>query len=296
MFEAAATFALLGGVLGAAESIPYVRDTWRRTTVPHRGSWLIWGVIEVVAVESQLADGARWSLVPLIAQAVGTCVVFALSIWLGSGGLTRVELTLIALAGVGLLGWLVADEPVIATACVIVADFVAAIMMLPKAWSDPDSETLSTYGLASLAGMAAVGSVGGPSLPLLMYPVYFALINASLTLVIAYRRTVLRRPDPVGSLPGRELRIGGPASLFGLTPRAPGCPNAAQDEAGSRRDPTELHSLALVIANGPVLGDESVEDALEVHLADGERLVGRRKGALDIAVRSPDHEVATVPT
>jgi hypothetical protein len=183
-----AVCALLGGALGAAESVPYLRDTWRRTTVPHRGSWLIWGVIEVVAVESQCADGARWSLIPLIAQALGTCLVLALAIKLGSGGLSRVELTLVALAGAGVLGWLVADEPVIATTCVIVADFVAALMMLPKAWNDPGSETVSTYALAALAGVSAVGSVAGMSLPLLMYPVYFALVNAVLALVIVYRR------------------------------------------------------------------------------------------------------------
>jgi hypothetical protein len=211
MIEAGATFAVLGGALGAAESIPYLRDTWRRSTVPHRGAWLIWGVIEVVAVESQRADGARWSLIPLIAQAVGTCLVFALSIWLGSGGLSRVELTLIALAGAGVLGWFLADEPVIATICVIVADFVAAMMMLPKAWSDPHSETMSTFALASLAGVTAVGSVGGLSLPLLMYPVYFALINAALTLVIGYRRNLLMRPDPVGSLPASRAAERPPA-------------------------------------------------------------------------------------
>jgi len=157
MFEVTAIFAVLGGALDAAES--------------------------------QLADGARWSLVPLIAQAAGTCLVLALSMRLGSGGLSRVELTLIALAGVGLLGWFVADEPVFATVCVIVADFVAAVMMLPKAWTDPHSETMSTFALASLAGVAAVGSVGERSLPLLIYPVYFALINAGLTLVLRQRRS-----------------------------------------------------------------------------------------------------------
>ncbi len=212
---ATATFALLGGALGTAESIPYLRDTWRRSTVPHRGSWLIWGVIEVVAVESQLADGARWSLIPLIAQALGTCLVFALSIWLGSGGLSRVELTLMALAGVGVLGWLVADEPLIATGCVIVADFVAATMMLPKAWSDPHSETMSTYTLASLAGLAAVGSVGGLTLSLLLYPVYFALVNAALTLVIAYRRNLLRGPRR----PARLVMVGQPG--YGLDDTSP---------------------------------------------------------------------------
>jgi hypothetical protein len=188
MIETTATFALLGAALGAAESVPYVRDTWRRSTVPHRGSWLIWSVIEVIAVESQRADGASWSLLPLASQAVGTCAVFVLSIWLGSGGVSRLELALMSLAGAGVVGWLVADEPMIATTCVIIADFIAAMMMLPKAWRDPHSETMSTYALASLAGMAAMGAVATPSVPLLMYPVYFALVNAGLTLVIHHRR------------------------------------------------------------------------------------------------------------
>jgi len=208
MIETTATFALLGAALGAAESVPYVRDTWRRSTVPHRGSWLIWSVIEVIAVESQRADGASWSLLPLASQAVGTCAVFVLSIWLGSGGVSRLELALMSLAGAGVVGWLVADEPMIATTCVIIADFIAAMMMLPKAWRDPHSETMSTYALASLAGMAAMGAVATPSVPLLMYPVYFALVNAGLTLVIHRRRRADRsvRVAPAAEEPThREL-------------------------------------------------------------------------------------------
>lgn len=188
MIEATAACAMLGGALGAIGSIPYLRDIWRRSTVPHRGSWFIWSVIEVVAVESQRADGARWSMIPLVTQAAGTCVVFALSLPLGTGGVSRVELALIALAGGGVLGWFMADEPVIATACVIIADFIAALMMLPKAWRYPHSETTSTFALSSLGGVMTVGSVGVLSLPLLIYPVYFFFINAILTLLICYRR------------------------------------------------------------------------------------------------------------
>src|SRR5262249_61745475 len=105
MFETTAIFALLGAALGAAESVPYVRDTWRRSTVPHRGSWLIWGVIELVAVESQRADGARWSLVPLVTQAVGTCLVFVLSLFLGSGGVSRGGVAVVSLSGHGDGAW-----------------------------------------------------------------------------------------------------------------------------------------------------------------------------------------------
>ena len=48
-----------------------------------------------------------------------------------------------------------------ATICIIVADLVAATMMMPKTYRDPGSETLSTFGLASVSGALAVCAVGG---------------------------------------------------------------------------------------------------------------------------------------
>jgi hypothetical protein len=204
MIESVAVFGLLAGALGAASTLPYLRDTLRRATVPHRGSWLIWGVIEVVALESQRADGARWSLVPLASQALGTCLVFALAVRFGSGGVSRTDLALIGLAGVGVAGWLTADEPVIATSCVIAADFVAALMMVPKTWRQPGSETLATYVFASLGGAATVGAVGVLSVPLLIYPVYFILVNAGLAGVIVYRTGYLQRHRGVAAGPVRD--------------------------------------------------------------------------------------------
>ena len=52
MIDGTVLCATLGGAVGAVGSIPYVRDVGRRAPGPHRGSWFIWSVIEVVAVES----------------------------------------------------------------------------------------------------------------------------------------------------------------------------------------------------------------------------------------------------
>ena len=88
---------VLAGVVGVADTIPYVRDTVRGATRPHRGTWLIWGVLAVVVCLSQRADGASWSLVMAAAQAVLTSLIFLLAIRMGEGGLGSADAILIAI-------------------------------------------------------------------------------------------------------------------------------------------------------------------------------------------------------
>ena len=89
MIELAPVLGLLAGAIGVADTVPYVRDTLRGSTRPHRGTWLIWGVLAIVVTLSQYADGASWSLIMASVQAVVTALIFALSIRHGEGGLTR---------------------------------------------------------------------------------------------------------------------------------------------------------------------------------------------------------------
>ena len=60
--------------------------------------------------------------------------------------------------------------------------------MTPKAYRDPYSETLAMYALASLAGALAAGAVGGVDVSLLLYPIYYCVINGALAVLISVRR------------------------------------------------------------------------------------------------------------
>jgi hypothetical protein len=194
MIELAPVLGVLAGGVGIADTIPYVRDTLRGATRPHRGTWLIWGVLAVVVCLSQYADGASWSLIMAAVQAVLTSLIFLLSIRRGEGGLSPTEAVMIALAGVGVIGWIVADEPLVATACVVAADVIGAAMMVPKTYRDPESETLITFVFASLGGALAAGAVGAIDLSLLLYPIYYCLVNGTIVLLIYHRRAVLAGP------------------------------------------------------------------------------------------------------
>jgi hypothetical protein len=186
-----AILGILAGLVAVADTIPYIRDTLRGTTRPHRGTWLIWATLATVVVLSQHADGGSWSLIMVATTAVLTGLIFVLSIRRGVGGLTARELVMIAIAGGGVAGWLIADEPVVATVCVVLADLIGAAMMVPKTYRDPGSETLVTFALASVSGALAAGAVGAFDVSLLLYPVYYCVANGALALLIHQRRNAL---------------------------------------------------------------------------------------------------------
>jgi hypothetical protein len=200
--------AILGvaaGLAGIADTVPYVRDILRGSTRPHRGTWLIWAVLAAVACLSQRADGASWSVVMTGSQAILTGLVFVLAIRHGEGGMETRDLFLLGLAGAGVIGWIIARQPVVAVGCVIAADLIAFVMMTPKVRADPDSETLSTYALASAGGALAAGAVGMADVSLLLYPVYFCVANGAMAVFIHRRRAASAcpsrgrtrsRPDP----------------------------------------------------------------------------------------------------
>jgi hypothetical protein len=186
---------ILAGILSVLDAIPYIRDVLCGTTTPHRGTWLIWSSLALVAFASQVADGAEWSIVMVAAQALGTGTIFAFSIRRGEGGLSPLDITLVAIAAFGVAGWLVFSEPVVATACVVGADLLGVAMMLPKTWRDPASETLSTYTLASMAGLLSAFAVGAIELSLLLYPVYFFVGNGVIAAVVVLRTRALGAQD-----------------------------------------------------------------------------------------------------
>jgi hypothetical protein len=171
-------------------------------------------VLAIVVTFSQRADGASWSLIMAGAQALVTTLVFLLAIRRGEGGVSPADLTLIAIAMGGVVGWFIADAPLVATVCVVAADLIGAALMVPKTYRDPGSETLTTFAFASLGGALAAGSVAALNPALLLYPIYYCLVNGAIAGLIIYRRRTLssvHEPTPVSNrgrlAPRRDFQL-----------------------------------------------------------------------------------------
>lgn len=196
---------ILAGVLQAMFYVPYVRDVLAGKTRPHRGSWAIWLTLSVIVLASQRADGGRWSLLVVVAQLVGAVVILLLAVRRGVGGASRLDMSLLVVAIAGVIGWFVAGNPTIATVCVVIADCVAVVMMLPKTYADPYSETLSAFVFSIVSGVLAMAAVGSLDVGLLLYPAYFVVADSLLIGLIVRRRQevplVSASPPPGVSVP-----------------------------------------------------------------------------------------------
>jgi hypothetical protein len=186
-----AAFGILAGILQLVATAPYLRDVLRGSTQPQRASWGIWTVLGVVVFSSQWASGASWSLVLTVGQVLSCGLIFALSLRRGVGGASRFELALLGIAALGLVGWLLADDPTVATCSVVVADLIAVGLMLPKTYRNPRSETLETYVIGVLSTVLAVFAVGAVTPSLLIYPLYLLVADSAVVAMIYLRRRAL---------------------------------------------------------------------------------------------------------
>lgn len=168
---------LLSGVISIVMYVPYIADTLRRKTHPQRASWLIWTVLGYIALSSQLAKGATDSVWMTVAQTLGTTLIFALSLQLGTGGFSRRDVASLALAGLGLVVWYFTREAAYALFITMGIDAIGAVLTAIKAYEMPGSETLVTWILSAISGLLGAAAVGRFSPILMAYPLYVTAAN-----------------------------------------------------------------------------------------------------------------------
>jgi hypothetical protein len=200
-----AVLGIAAGVLSLIDPVPYVRDILRGTTRPHRGTWGIWSLLGVIAFVAAIAEDGRWSLVLLGIQALSMLLTAR-----GTGGFSTPEVVMLGLGGIGTVGWVLSSEPLVAIVFVILANVAGVLLMLPKTWRDPHSETASCFAISCAAGVLGTASVGVLDPGLLLYPAAIAVLDGSVAALIVLRARRVPRsvPVPVLTVPARDCARG----------------------------------------------------------------------------------------
>lgn len=145
-------FAILGALIVLTGNAAYARDTVRGNTQPNRVSWMLWALAPMIAFAAEVVQGVGLNAVLALAVGVGPLLVVAAS-FLDPKAYARVTpfdaacgvLSLIALGA-----WAATGRGNVAILLSVVADFLAAIPTIRKAYRYPHTE----HAVAFLSGVA----------------------------------------------------------------------------------------------------------------------------------------------
>ncbi|MCX6723359.1 MAG: hypothetical protein NT094_04855 [Candidatus Staskawiczbacteria bacterium] len=174
----------LSGIAILLSFIPYARDIFLKKTKPEKMSWFIWAVLGSILFFSQLAEGAHYSLIMTGVQALGDLFIFVLAIKLGIGGFLKRDIFALICAAISLFLWYITKNAAIALFIVIFIDATGAILTIIKSYEHPETETVSSWALTSIAGFMACIAVGKFDLVLLAFPFYTGIITFAIVVSI----------------------------------------------------------------------------------------------------------------
>lgn len=143
-------------LIGLSSSIPYIIDTIRGKTKPHAYTWLIWTITQGIAAAGVLQGGGGWSGIGMGIGAATLCLVFLLSLRLGTRFITSFDTALLCGAVGGLIVWYFTENLLIAVYIATAVDFLGYFPTLTKVYKHPGSETALTWGLWVLATTLAL--------------------------------------------------------------------------------------------------------------------------------------------
>jgi hypothetical protein len=148
-------FAILAALIILAGNGAYALDTVRGKTQPNRVSWMLWALAPMIAFAAEVAQGVGLNAVLTLAVGLGPLMVVVAS-FLDPKAYARVtpfDMGCGVLSLTALGAWAATGRGNVAILLSILADFLAAIPTIRKAYLYPRTEHAGAF-LAGVAGAA----------------------------------------------------------------------------------------------------------------------------------------------
>ena len=135
-------FVIIGTLIGAVGSLAYLIDTVKGKVKPNRVSFLLWSIAPFIAFAAQIKQGVGLESLMTFSTGFLPLTVFIATFvnkkaeW----KLTKFDLICGALSIIGLILWLITKVGNVAIFFSIVADGLAAVPTIVKAYKYPDTE------------------------------------------------------------------------------------------------------------------------------------------------------------
>jgi hypothetical protein len=189
--------AIIGAVLGSLGGFYYLFETIVGKAQPNRITWLLWGIFPMVIFVAQRAQGvANISWATFVAGLMPLLIVAASffnkkAYWKSEPR----DYCLMAAAIIGIILWAMTANPNLALLFSLLADMLAGIPTLIKAYRHPHTESWMAYAISAFGFGISLLSVHTHNLENSAFVAYVFFINAALAVLASRDRKPSQATD-----------------------------------------------------------------------------------------------------
>ena len=181
---------VIASIIGFIGYIPYFRDIFNGKTKPHIFSWFAWGISAGIVFFAQIAKGAGPGAWVTGLTAIACVSIAVLAFFRGEKNITRIDWISFVSALLGVVFWQLTNDPLTAVLLVTIADILAFIPTIRKAYEKPREETASTYFLNALKYAISLIALQSLNFTTFLYPAYLVVANGLFVVMLLVRRKI----------------------------------------------------------------------------------------------------------
>ena len=181
-------FGIVSVIIGLISFAPYLRDIFLKKTTPHIYSWLVWSILQTIGVIAMIVGHAGAGSFGLAAGGLVSISVFLLSFKYGTKNITWFDTVCLIGALVTTVIYLLQKDPLVAAILITIIDFIAFWPTYRKGYTEPHSETISTYLLSAISLSFALLAIINYSWVTTLYVGSLVVTNSGIVGILLIRR------------------------------------------------------------------------------------------------------------
>ena len=182
--------AILGAIIGSLGGLYYLYATIVGKAQPNRITWLLWGLFPMIIFVAQRAQGVKDLSWTSFAAGFTPLLIVAASFfnpkayWKSAAR----DYGLMAAAVIGIILWAITDQPNLAILFALLADLLAGIPTLIKAYRHPESESWIAYAISTLGFGISLLSVQAQNFENTTFAAYLFILNGTFAVLASRGR------------------------------------------------------------------------------------------------------------
>ncbi len=169
---------------------------YRGTSKPNLVTWGLWALAPLIASGAAISANADgWATVRIFVSGFGPLLVFIFAFILRQSywKLSTFDYACGIFSVIALFVWLGARSPILAILLLALADLLASLPTILKAWKHPETETLYTYFIGLFTSSIILPAIPVWNIENAAFQIYLLIANIALFIAVLRGQVLKRR-------------------------------------------------------------------------------------------------------